>query len=59
MLRICREVRIFPLIDLKNETSPYISFIVTSLEKKGYNCKIEEVFYQLQLGGNQMLRITH
>ncbi|MGK7940386.1 MAG: SAM-dependent methyltransferase [Crocosphaera sp.] len=59
MLRICREVRIFPLIDLQNETSPYLPFLVTYLEKKGYNCTIEEVSYQLQLGGNQMLRITY
>ncbi|MGB5594501.1 MAG: SAM-dependent methyltransferase [Crocosphaera sp.] len=58
MLRVCREVRIFPLINLENETSPYLPFIIESLDKQGYKCKIEEVFYQLQLGGNQMLRIT-
>ena len=58
MLRICREVRIFPLINLHNETSPYLPFILTSLENKGYNYKIEKVSYQLQLGGNKMLRIT-
>ena len=58
MLRICREVRIFPLITLQNQTSSYLQCIIKSLERKGYNCKIEKVSYQLQRGGNQMLRIV-
>lgn len=58
MLRVCGEVRIFPLITLQNKTSPYLQFIIKYLEKKGYKCQIEKVFYQLQRGGNQMLRIT-
>ncbi len=58
ILRICCEVRIFPLITLQNKISPYLQFIITSLEKKGYKFKLERVSYQLQKGGNQMLIIT-
>ena len=58
MLRVCPEVRIFPLLTLQQETSPYLDFIVRSLEEKGYNCVIEQVSYELQRKGNQMLRIT-
>ncbi|MDJ0582256.1 SAM-dependent methyltransferase [Crocosphaera sp.] len=58
ILRICREVRIFPLITLQNKISPYLQFIITYLENKGYKCKLEKVSYQLQRGGNQMLIIT-
>ncbi len=58
ILRICCEVRIFPLITLQNKISPYLQFIITYLENKGYKCKLEKVSYQLQRGGNQMLIIT-
>ena len=57
MLRVCREVRIFPLLTLKHETSPYLNVVIEALENKGYECKIEEVSYQLQPKGNQMLKI--
>ncbi|MDJ0597774.1 MAG: SAM-dependent methyltransferase [Crocosphaera sp.] len=58
MLRVCREVRIFPLLTLKHKISPYLYFVIESLQNKGYECKIEEVSYQLQPKGNQMLKIT-
>ncbi|MDJ0844859.1 SAM-dependent methyltransferase [Crocosphaera sp.] len=58
MLRVCQEVRIFPLITLNHEISPHLNFVIQSLEYKGYNCKLEEVSYQLQPQGNKMLKIT-
>ncbi len=58
MLRLCREVRIFPLLTLEQEPSPYVNFIIRTLENEGYKCIIEEVSYQLQPKGNQMLRIS-
>lgn len=57
MLRVCPEVRIFPLLTLQQKTSPYLDFIVRTLEEKGYKCVIEKVSYELQPKGNQMLRI--
>jgi hypothetical protein len=58
MLRVCQEVRIFPLLTLMLQPSPYLNTIVKYLEKKGYNCEIGKVAYELQRGGNEMLKIT-
>ncbi|HIK05507.1 MAG TPA: SAM-dependent methyltransferase [Trichormus sp. M33_DOE_039] len=57
MLRVCQEVRIFPLLTLMLQRSPHLQFIVEKLEKQGYKCEINQVEYELQRGGNEMLRI--
>ena len=58
MLRICQEVRIFPLLTLMLQPSPHLKVIVEKLERKGYKCEIHRVSYELQRGGNEMLKIT-
>ncbi len=58
MLRVCQEVRIFPLLTLMLQRSPHLQAIVECLEEKGYKCEIQKVGYELQRGGNEMLRIT-
>ncbi len=58
MLRVCQEVRIFPLLTLMLQTSPYLQSIITQLQSLGFNCEIQQVKYELQPGGNQMLKIT-
>lgn len=58
MLRICHEVRIFPLLTLMLKPSQHLQPILEKLVDKGYKCEIREVPYQLQRGGNQMLRIN-
>lgn len=58
MLRVCQEVRIFPLLTLMLQPSPHLKMIVEHLEEKGYKCQISKVMYELQRGGNEMLRIT-
>ncbi len=58
MLRVCTEVRIFPLLTLMVETSPYLSPVITKLQNLGFSCEIQQVNYELQPGGNQMLKIT-
>jgi hypothetical protein len=58
MLRVCREVRIFPLLTLMLQPSPYLGAIVEQLEHLGYHCQIHTTTYELQRGGNQMLKIT-
>ncbi|HEY9618796.1 MAG TPA: SAM-dependent methyltransferase [Crinalium sp.] len=58
MLRVCREVRIFPLLTLMLKRSPHLDSVLEKLEQKGYQCTIQTVSYQLQRGGNEMLRIT-
>ena len=55
MLRIAREVRIFPLLALDGTPSPHLSFVTKNLSNQGYDIKIKRVSYELQRGGNEML----
>lgn len=57
MLRISREVRIFPLLTLALEISPYLDFIVEEFKTLGYSVAVAKVPYELQKGGNKMLVI--
>ena len=57
MLRIAKEVRIFPLLTLMLEKSPYLQTLMNNLTKDGFSVKVERVKYELQKGGNEMLRI--
>lgn len=58
MLRVAKEVCIFPLITLAMKKSPYLEPLITELAAKGYKVNIEQVKYEIQKGGNEMLRIT-
>jgi hypothetical protein len=57
MLRVATEVRIFPLLTLMLEKSPYVQPLIESLKMDGFVADIEKVDYELQRGGNEMLRI--
>lgn len=57
MLRTCNEVRVFPLLTLRLEKSPFLADAIVQLQKQNYRCTLETVDYQLQRGGNEMLRI--
>lgn len=57
MLRVAREVRIFPLLTLMLEVSPYVRPLVSELQSRGFRVSVEKVGYELQRGGNEMLRI--
>ncbi|MCU0533885.1 MAG: SAM-dependent methyltransferase [Hydrococcus sp. Prado102] len=59
MLRVGKEVRIFPLLTLMLERSPYCDRIVRELSDRGYTVKIIKVEYELQKGGNEMLAIVN
>lgn len=58
MLRMAPEVRIFPLMTLMLQPSPYVKPLIDELESQGFRARIERVGYELQRGGNDMLRIT-
>ncbi|MEO0349236.1 MAG: SAM-dependent methyltransferase [Cyanobacteria bacterium P01_A01_bin.15] len=58
MLRICQEVRIFPLLTLGLKTSPYVAPVMATLESMGYRCNVQPVAYEFQRNGNKMLKIT-
>ena len=58
LLRISQEVRIFPLLKLDCELSPYLEPVTQDLSSKGFNVQVQLVAYEFQKGGNQMLKIT-
>lgn len=56
MLRVCREIRIFPILDLDaNETE--LTAKVTRYFKNNYHVEITETKYEFQKGGNKLLTI--
>ncbi len=57
LCRVAQEVRIFPLVNLSSTVSPFLSPLMTQLEKQGCEVKIQSVPYEFQKGGNQMLRV--
>jgi hypothetical protein len=57
MLRVASEVRIFPLLTLMLERSPYVQPLVENLKSEGFVASVEKVGYELQRGGNEILRI--
>ena len=57
MVRVAREIRIFPLVNVNTIPSPYVEHIKNELVKKGYKVTIEKVDYEFQKGGNEILRI--
>jgi hypothetical protein len=59
MLRISAEIRIFPLMTLALKPSPYVAPIIQELTRLGYRPTVETVPYELQVGGNQMLKIVN
>ena len=57
MLRIANEVRIFPLLTLMLQRSPYLDKVIQQLGELGYSVSIVKVEYEFQKGGNEMLVI--
>lgn len=57
MLNVSSDVRIFPLLTLTLNRSPYLDAVIQQCLAQGYIAEIEQVPYGLQKGGDQMLRI--
>jgi hypothetical protein len=57
LLRVSREVRIFPLLTLMQEQSPYLTPLLEDLQQGCQSASIVRVDYELQPGGNKMLVI--
>lgn len=57
MLRVAREVRVFPLLALDGAVSPHLSVISEEFTRRGLDVQIKNVAYEFQRGGNQMLVI--
>lgn len=57
MLRVSKEVRIFPLLDMNGTTSPYVNPVIDRFFRKTYDVETVRVNYEFQKGGNLMLKI--
>lgn len=58
MLRIAREVRIFPIVTLEGKKSPHLDTIIKKLKIFHYQAEIVATDYEFQKGGNEMLKIV-
>jgi hypothetical protein len=59
LLRVARDVRIFPLLALGSEPSAHVDPVVEAMRRDGHDAAIVTVPYEFQRGGNQMLRIRN
>ncbi|ARN83185.1 class I SAM-dependent methyltransferase [Methylocystis bryophila] len=57
LLRVAREVRIFPLLTLSGELSPHLQPVCAAMRGDGYDVEKRNVDYEFQRGGNVMLRL--
>lgn len=57
LCRVAEEVRVFPLVTLAAQPSPYVAAVCQALGDRGLVTQIQSVGYELQKGGNQMLKI--
>ena len=61
IIEMCRvsnnEVKIFPLLDLKNQKSEFLEPILEILQNKGFETKIIKTDYEFQKGANELLSI--
>jgi hypothetical protein len=58
LLRVAREVRAFPLVDLEGRASAHVGPIRESFAGSGCQVDIVHVGYEFQRGGNEMMRIV-
>ncbi len=59
LCRVAREVRLFPLMQLDGQKSPYLTVVMENVLSLGCTTEIVRVPYEFQRGANEMLRITH
>jgi SAM-dependent methyltransferase len=58
LLRVAREVRIFPLLTLRGQMSPYVESVRSFGTARGWETGLRRVPYEFQRRGNEMLRVT-
>lgn len=56
MLRVCKEIRIFPIVDLDANKTDLISDVIAYFNKHN-NTEIKKTHYEFQKGGNKLLII--
>lgn len=58
LLRVAREVRIFPLVNLAGERSPWCDQVLDTLKGMGNTVEVVQVDYEFQTGGDRNLIIN-
>ena len=58
MLRVCREIRIFPIVDLDGKESPMANDVISYFEKS-YIVEVKKTQYEFQKSENMMLTIKN
>lgn len=56
MLRVCREIRIFPIVDLDANKTDLAEKVIEHF-KKNYSVRVEKTEYEFQKGENKLLII--
>ena len=57
MLRVAKEVRVFPMLQLGGKASPHVAAIIDTIGSNSAVATVEKVAYEVQKGGNRMLRL--
>jgi SAM-dependent methyltransferase len=57
LLRVARDVRIFPLLALNCELSPHLPVVMAWCEAQGHRAEVRPVPYEFQVGGAKMLHL--
>jgi hypothetical protein len=55
MLRVAKQVRIFPILDVNSNRSSYVDPVKSHFEARGIQTAEQKVDYEFQKGGNTML----
>ena len=57
LCRVAREVRVYPLLTLSGQPSPYLKQAQKSLQDCGFDVRLAPVDYEFQIGATEMLVI--
>lgn len=57
MLRVAREVRLFPLLEMNVHQSPYVQAIMQDFQAQ--SIEVRRVNYEFQIGGNEVLIVRN
>ncbi len=55
LLRVAKEVRVFPLVTLNAEPSPHLAAVKRAVRDAGFECEERKVPYEVQKGADRML----
>jgi hypothetical protein len=58
LCRVAQEVRIFPLLNISGEKSKLLLPVLQELDNSGYKTETQQVNYEFQKGGNELLKVS-